>query len=128
VSCEAALRARLLAVPEVATLVGGSRIYPIVRPQGSPLPALTYFRAGELRGDGLTQPEGLTLARIQLDAWAGSYADAVELALECQRALKHYQAPPDLAAIWMEGQQQDREADTNTYRVQMDWDVWTEES
>jgi hypothetical protein len=125
-SCESAIRTRLLET-DVGPLVGGSRIYPLLRPQGSPLPAITYQRIGEFRRDTLTQSDALTMARIQLDAWAGSYADVFELALKSQRALKHYQLGPELEAIWFETQEQLYEDETTTYRVRMDFDVWTRE-
>jgi hypothetical protein len=136
-SAELALRARLLASP-VGPLVGGARIYPIIRPQGSTLPALTYQRIAEARFDPLTQPPYpvppgspavalLTLARFQYDAWAGKYPDVLALALEVQRAFRYFTAPPDLCAITFSTQEQLYEADTQTWRVRMDYDVFTEE-
>jgi hypothetical protein len=124
-SCETAMRTRLLQT-EAGTLVGG-RIYPHSRPQGTPLPALTYFRVGELRADPLTHADPLTMARIQYDAWAAGYGEVYDLALTAQRALKHYQLEPELMGIWLVSQQQFQDEATNTYRVMMEWDVWTRE-
>lgn len=140
-SAEVALRARLVAVPAVAALVGGAaapRIYPLIRPQGTGLPALTYQRIAEQRSDpltkppyptppGATAPRLLTLTRFQYDAWAGKYPDVVQLALEVQRALRYFTQPPDLCAISFDTQEQTFEADTQTWRVRMDYLVFTEE-
>jgi Protein of unknown function (DUF3168) len=118
-SCEVALRERLLTVCP--------RVTPIVRSQATPLPAITYERIGELRNDPLVAPDPLTLAHFQIDVWASTYEHALALATDTRRALAHYQAPPDLAAIWFDTQRQLYEDETYTYRVLMEFDIFTEE-
>jgi hypothetical protein len=134
---EVALRARLVAVPAVVDKVGGAaapRIYPLIRPQGSLLPALTYQRIAESRTDPLTLPPDppypgrlLTLARFQYDAWAGKYPDVTALALEVQRAFRYFTDAPAIGAVAFQSQEQLYESDTQTWRVRMDFDVLTEE-
>jgi hypothetical protein len=132
VNAEIALRNRLLATVGADAPAGDNlvdtRIFPHQRPQGSKLPAVTYFRAGEFRQDPLSHADALTLARIQYDAWAGSYEEVVDLALKVQRALKHYFAPPEVMAVWFDTQEQLQDGDPPTHRVRMDWDVWTMEA
>jgi hypothetical protein len=134
VSCEIALRQILLASP--AGTAAGGRIYPLIRPQGSPLPALTYQRIAEARFDPVQKPGTpyLTMARLQYDAWAASYGAVVDLALKVQQALKYAVSPDpapgagrDVCGVVFDSQEQLYETETTTYRVRMDFDVFTEE-
>jgi hypothetical protein len=148
-SAETALRTLLLN-SVVGPIVGGPaspRIYPLVRPQNSVTPAITYQRIAEVRADPLVKPDPvkpnapqLTMVRMQYDAWAPSFAAVVDLALKIQQVLKYattpaptQPAPPaprvgrDVCAVWFDTQEQGFEAASNTYRVRMDFDVYTEE-
>ena len=71
--CEPLVRALLLDDPSSAA-VGGTRIYPLIRPQGTPLPAITYQRVSRTRIDPLNGMERVQNARLQLDCWAPTTA------------------------------------------------------
>ena len=79
--CEPLVRALLLDDDAVSTAVGGSRIYPMIRPQGSTLPAITYQRVSRSRvdpfnrSDPLDADERVQNARLQIDCWAATYGD-----------------------------------------------------
>ena len=75
-----ALRAILLADPSVSAMVGGSRIYPTVLPQGMKSPSIVqnlvtenidYYVAGDVR---------LMMARVQLDHWSQTSDLSAQLA------------------------------------------------
>ncbi len=76
------LRSYMLTLSGITDLVS-SRIYPVDRPQGSELPAITYSRVSggpEYAEDGET---GLEFGRMQLRYWGETYAAAKDLAIAC---------------------------------------------
>lgn len=72
---ERAFIALLLADDGVEAAVG-RRVWPMVRPQGSSLPALVVHRIGGLRGYNMGGPDNLVQTRMQVDAWGERYASA----------------------------------------------------
>ena len=84
-SFDADLFAHLHADAQIVALVGGRIAYPVVRPQGSGYPALTYVR---LTGDPVNSlagfTAGLTHIRVQIDCWAKTHAQIIELATAVQ--------------------------------------------
>ena len=81
-----ALRARLLAAAPVTALVA-QRIYWVERPQSSALPAITLQVITELRDQHMQGFDGLTMSRVQLDAWALSFGSAKAIAEAALAAL-----------------------------------------
>jgi hypothetical protein len=72
---EEALRAALLASAGVAALIG-DRIAWGLRPQGQPLPAISLTRVTGGYDYTLAGRVPTTRSLVQIDCWAGSYADA----------------------------------------------------
>ena len=64
----------------IAALIGSNpaRIFPVLLPQDSVLPALTYHLVAEPVDPTFTT-SGMARARIQFDAWGDSYSDAASL-------------------------------------------------
>jgi hypothetical protein len=86
------LRTHLLALPAIATLVGGTRIYPLRLPQKAVLAAIVVTRVDDPRiGTHLRGPGGLSRARIQVDAWAQTHDQATALGTLCRRRLDGFQ-------------------------------------
>lgn len=86
---ERAIYPFLSSQPEITALVG-TRIYPDVRPEGSPLPAVTWTEAG---GNAVTSHQGmsgLALAVIQFSAWSLELREAAEIRAAIRRALLGY--------------------------------------
>jgi hypothetical protein len=132
VSCEVLVRTRLLADPEVVTALSGGSIYPLLRPQTEPLPAITYQRISATRFDPLEAPMPLADARLQLDCWAKSYAEVKDLARAVRQSLNGFAGPPGprpcLRAIRAFPDDRDLfESESGTYRVSQDFSVWWEE-
>lgn len=78
----AALRALLLAEPNVSELVGGERIEHQALDPHTMLPALTYLRLDgghDQEHEGLS---GLETATVQIDAWAPTDEQAEELGVQ----------------------------------------------
>lgn len=102
----------------------GARVYPMRRPDGSAVPAITYQRIASTPINGLQGSLGVDKVRIQVDCWAAGdvngYKAAKTLAAAARVALE---ASADLHALLLtEGD--DYEPDANLYRVTMDFSVW----
>lgn len=74
---ETAIRSVLQAQPAIAAIVG-SNIYPVLLPEDSQLPALTFQIVGSTSYQGLTT-HGMQRLRVQIDCWAKTYLSAVTL-------------------------------------------------
>lgn len=72
---EQALTARLTGSTSVSSLAG-SRVYPVELPQNPKLPALTYDLISSIREPGGGTDSGDVHARLQVTAWAKTYAAA----------------------------------------------------
>lgn len=100
----------------VAALVG-TRIYPQVRPQADPLPALVYTVVDDIPAGSLAGwTSGLSNARVQIDAYAKGYIAAETLADAVRTAL----ATSTLPMSRRDGY----EDETQLYRVSQDFSMW----
>jgi len=70
--------ANLLSSTTAITSLVGANIFPVVVPQNGPLPALTWSTIAHTSVPGL-QNEGMQRVRVQFDAWAQTYAQAVAI-------------------------------------------------
>jgi Protein of unknown function (DUF3168) len=126
---EPLVRNLLLEAPPV---IADGKVYPLVRPQGVPLPAITYQRISTTRVDPLGEPNFLADGRLQIDCWAASYGAVKDLADAVRRRLNGFaeaKGPrPRLAGIRaLPSHLDDYETDTEVYRVSQDFSVWFEE-
>lgn len=76
---EQSLYNALAADSELQRLLTG-RIYPVLIPQGTKLPALVYHQVSGVPYNHMGAGFGLSRVRIRLDIWAKSYADAKDIA------------------------------------------------
>jgi hypothetical protein len=79
----------LKAVSAVTTLIGGStspRIYPLVLPATSTLPAITYNQVGRT----VNRVANLSTDRWQLDCWGLTFASSYSLSQAVWNALQTY--------------------------------------
>ena len=72
---ESTVYSTLSGASAVSSLVG-SRIYPLVRPQGDALPAIVYQRISTVPVNSLDGDSGLDEVRIQIACVAPTYAQA----------------------------------------------------
>lgn len=68
-------------------LIVAGRVHPVILPQGTTYPALTYSLVSDPRDQDLEGPTGLIEARYQISAWSTSYSDAKAAADEARVAL-----------------------------------------
>lgn len=75
---EQRLYAHLSADADVSALVG-SRIYPLVMPQGAALPAIVYQRISGVPANHAGRVPSLESARVQVNCYAKTYGVAKDL-------------------------------------------------
>lgn len=75
---EAFLYQRLVGRTAVSSLVG-SRVYPLIAPQGTPLPLVVYQRTAVERPQSLAGNVGNPVVTLQLTTYANSYTAVKEI-------------------------------------------------
>lgn len=123
-TAEESLVARLNATPGVTALVG-TRIYPMLIPQGAAMPAVTYQRISTVRPGSLRGPVGQADPRIQVNSWADTYGTAKALADQVRRSLDGY-ATLDVHALIL-GEQDLLNPDGLRKCVTQDFSYWITE-
>ena len=76
---EAFLYQRLTSQTAVSSLIG-SRVYPLIAPQGTPLPLVVYQRTGVERPQSLSGNVGNPLVTLQLTTYGTSYTSVKSIA------------------------------------------------
>jgi hypothetical protein len=134
---EAGLTALLLGNTAVAAIVG-DRVYPLVLP-GKPgteevrkyVPSVTYQRVSSTRVAGTLQgPSELVGARIQVDAWADSYATVKHLADAIRSAVDGFKGTAggkDIQGAFLEIDFDQFEPDVRLWRVTQNYRVYHNE-
>lgn len=111
----------------VATLVG-TRIYPLVRPQGGTLPAVVWQEISASPANAMDGFGNLTSYRIQITAWAKTFKaaaalrDAIRAALQAEN--ESISPPPRLRSTWQPSGPDSFEQDTRLYGCPADFTIW----
>src|SRR5574340_121579 len=99
-------------------LVAG-RVYPSVAPDGAVAPFIVYQRVGSSPENTLADGQPVQQTRMQIDAYATTYAAAQTLAQQIEAAMTA--APVSGIQIMdMDGY----EADVKLHRVTQDYSIW----
>lgn len=112
------------------TAIVGQRITWNTRGQGAPLPAITLHTIDDLPGYVMSGPDGLASARIQIDCWGQSYANARLAARHVKARLSGMDvtvAGESLRGGFFEGDRESFErsdSGESVYRVSLDVIVW----
>jgi hypothetical protein len=85
-----AIRQILLNNATVSGLVGGSRVYPILLPQGITSPSVVYFLVTEDTTYNMRSSDNLISARYQIDGWALTADLSAQLGDACFDALSGF--------------------------------------
>lgn len=128
---EEALIAILLAAAGVTTLTG-DKVYPGVRPQGSALPAIIFNRISGRPGYVMSGPDGSSESRVQIDAYADSYAATKALARAVRSTLSGLRGAHHgvtFQGVFLESARDGFEGENpeRIFRVSMDFTVWAVE-
>jgi hypothetical protein len=119
-NAEGATRAAILASAPVAALVG-TRVYPMMLPQGPAFPAIVYQRISTVP-DMLVDGPGFAPIRMQLSMWATTFDGARTLADAVVTALHGYHGG-ELRLSRLINLLDDYEPDTKLFRVIADFRV-----
>lgn len=126
----AALRTHLLADVGLAALIG-TRVHPLILPQGSVFPALTYQQISDLPGHTLGGPVDLHRIRMQIDVWASTYLSMEAVSAALRTALDGYRgqwggSPPDIVVqgAFLQTERDLYEAEPTVFRRSADYFLW----
>lgn len=129
---EEALRAYLLADGPVNTACGG-RMYWSVRPQGSVYPSCVLTIISRLPERTYTAPAGLAQARVQVDCYGDTYAQAKALYRAVKAVLNNLSFTNSGKRFWGFAENERDLTDTGTtdaarvFRVSADFLLWHED-
>lgn len=116
----------LLRANSAVVALVGDRIYPLVRPQGSALPAIVFTVVDDLPVNSLGgATSGLVDALVQFDCYAKTYVSAHAVAKAVSDMLSKRVADP--AAV-RQAKRDGYEDETELYRVSMDFSMWMKEA
>lgn len=108
------------------TALVSTRITPMPLPQGSTLPAITYWLISTPREYVQTGRAGLARARVQIDVWASTYLEAQTVAEAVVTAFDGWHDTLGNVAF-VEGPRDGYETDTKLYRKLLDVTIHYEE-
>jgi hypothetical protein len=124
------LRTFLLADATISTAVAGSRVHPVILPQGTngpAVPALVYNTISEITDHVTTGASGLVMVRLQLDAYAATPNEADALARAVKDRIDGYRGVMGAVAVqgvFAENARTDYQSDSKLFRSGRDFVVW----
>ena len=119
-----------LAGSTAVTSLAGTRIYPNKLPQEPKLPALTYDLISSVRESVMSADSGDVHARVQVTAWANTYAAASNLNEGVRAAVQRWSGTSTgvvIQEIFIENEFSFHDEITGTYAHQSDLIVHYEE-
>lgn len=131
---EKAIVSKLVGTSAVNNLISG-RIYPLQLPQTPTLPAITFQRVDGPREHHFEGASGIAHPRIQIDTYARTYPEVVELAKQVRIALDGFDGAVgtvNIKGAWLRG---DHDMDdglsdelvVDQYRRTLDFVIWHDE-
>jgi len=111
----------LLGRPEIAALVAG-RIFPDYFPQSEQLPAIAYTLEDDASQQTQQGPSGMREAIYQINIWAYTRRDAMNVARELRSALDGYRGlfkDVPITGAFLDSLGRERDSDTGAYCVSM---------
>lgn len=102
------------------TALVGSRIYPLSRPQGDPLPAIVYQRIATTPLNSINGFSRLDAVRIQFSCYAKTLLAAKELAEALRSAMDADTALKAICVMEMD----DQDEGTRNFRTVVDFHIW----
>lgn len=111
------------------TSLVSDRVGPSPKPQGSALPAISYFRVSTVAVHAHSGNVGLKRSRFQFDVWGDSVSSVSAVVAQLEDALEHYRGTVagvriDAALSIMDLQRYS--PDTGSYRRIVDFYIWSD--
>lgn len=126
---ENGLHSHLTGDSAIAALVA-LRIFPVIAPQGTLRPYMTYQRITAKRVRSLGGPSGLANPRFQIDCWAEDYDGALDLGEKVRAAMDGFtgvMGTVTVGAVLLDSDRDDHEIETELFRRSMDFFLWHDE-
>jgi hypothetical protein len=127
---EVGLRTLLITDAQIAAILG-TRVYPLILPQGPTLPAATYFKVSGEDQISNSGSQDYGWARYQIDAWATTFTAAQTLADLIRSRLHGFNGAVtsgsdswSFQGIFAMTVRDFYESDPKQYRVSRDFMVW----
>jgi len=117
-------------------LAGSSNIYPLIIPQGSATPAVTYQQISNPGIHAMAADPNIRSPRFQVDSWSSAYSNVKAIAYQVQQALRDYSGSTQsvtIARIFYDNEVEMAEVGTAglkgqskeiTYHIAQDYIVW----
>ena len=109
----------------------GNRIYPMILPQNTALPAVSYQRISAIRERSHEGPSGLAHPRFQFSCWGDTYKQVKDVAEQIRFALDGYKGIMNevhIDAIYIEDDRDVYDPKTKIYHIAIDAVIWHEEA
>jgi hypothetical protein len=103
----------------VAQMAGVAAAHPIIAPQGTALPYVTYQRISSNVNNVLSGPPSIDNTRLQVDVWAGNYAAVQTLAAAVKARMLAWSVQNVLLIEYDLYEQ-----DVQVFRVLLDYSIW----
>ena len=96
---------QLVTASEAVSALIGARMYPLILPESPVFPAVTYQVISSIEEMTLNGPLGIFTARVQVEAWSGSYGETKAVMAAIRAVLDGFTgALPDgtaVANLWL---------------------------
>ena len=133
-----AIRYYLLADADISSQVGGSRIFPVVVPEGVVGDAVVLSRISGTGDFHMQGPSGLTFLRLQVDCWSTNADDANTLADLVKERIDGFagtvqwddNSPGNevvVRGIFYDGERELFDVNTELFSMSRDYFVWYQE-
>ena len=99
-------------------------VTPLILPQEPSYPAITYQQVSAVPVHGMGQDAALLRARVQVDSWGDTYAEARALASAVKAVLNRFRGPAagvTVLDVLLNNEMDLYEGDTQTRRVMQDY-------
>lgn len=116
---EEAIYTFLVSQPEINKIVE-DRIYPMLMPQDSKLPAITYQRISTVRKHILQAPSDFSFLIFQFNCWSDKYSESKILADNIIKIVQEISQFEGIQAVLPMGELDRYEPDTKSYCVDIE--------
>ena len=112
------------------TALTGTRIYPLVMPQNTILPAVTFSKVSGPRVHAMQKDTSTAYPRFQVSCWGSAYKQAKEVAAQVRAALQDYKGTMGgaggvaVGGVFLEDENDLYEPGTQVYHVALDFIIW----
>lgn len=115
------------------TVLVSNRIYPVVMPQGTTLPAVTFSKVSGPRVHAMNRDAGLAHPRFQVSCWGATYKQAKDVAAQVRAALQDFKGTMGgaggvvVSGVFIQDENDLYEPGTHVYHIALDFIIWHEE-